>query len=269
MKSASPSRPRVCSCSASSGTVVLIGSDGEPEQRAARGAPGPVLTAGPFHAETPVGWRALDEPSLVTGLALRQAASAAPSGHASDGAVTIGLARRSADNPALLPREFLEALGLRPGVVPKRETVRVGAESWAAYRYAGLDPPGASGPVTAYVVPTDTGVATVACMSPSPEASIAAECRTVADSLTASPPVRAYPLGPSPAYASRLEASLIEAQSCTGGRAGSDAPRDNPAAPSAPRAVDRCCLPEGGTNRSLGSTPARPMLSTTRDWPTR
>jgi serine/threonine protein kinase len=188
--------------------VLVSGSGDKPADRAAKSPAGAELAAGPFRVQSPSGWRELDESPRVTGLKLRKAASAAPGGRAADGTVTVGFAPPSAHNQALLPREFLAALGLREGVVPRHETTHVGKQDWAAYRYAGLDAPGSAGPVTAYVVPTTAGVVTLACRDPSSDVSIDAACRSVAGSLTAAPSVAPYPLGPSDAYAKQLNAAF-------------------------------------------------------------
>ena len=90
--------------------------------------------------------------------------TAAPRRRETGGAVLAGLASRAAHTPALLPDELLDALGLREGVVPEREAVRLGG--LAAYRYEGLRPRGLRRAMTVYAAPTTAGVATLACVAP-------------------------------------------------------------------------------------------------------
>jgi serine/threonine protein kinase len=180
---------------AAAGVVGLVaGGTGEKAAAPAKaGTPAErrVVAAGPVKVHGPPGWRAGEVPP-VPGLALRQAAALAGAG----GAMAAGLT--DATGATLLPfqlRRNLEGGGVRA------DRVRLGDA--AAYRYRDLTLRGADDPVTALVVPTDAGVATVACTGA--EAARRA-CEAAATSLVLD--AKGYALGPSAAYAKRLRATL-------------------------------------------------------------
>ena len=152
----------VLASAAAAAAVVLPGEDEPPPRRDQAAVAPPVpLEAGPVGLTLPAGWQELAVPVAVPGLRLTDGRAAAPP---SGGAVLAGLAPRDAHTPALLSGELLEALGLRSGVVPDREAVRLG--DYAAYRYEGLRPRGLGRAVTVYAAPTTAGVATIACIAP-------------------------------------------------------------------------------------------------------
>jgi hypothetical protein len=110
----------------------------------------------------------------------------------------------AASGPALLPAPLLARL---PGEAPDGEPVRLGRLQ--ALRYEGLAPRGLDGRLQLYAVPTDGGVATVACSAPAGAAgeNFLSDCEGVATTLELAG-AGAYPLGPSPAYARRLRTVL-------------------------------------------------------------
>jgi hypothetical protein len=114
----------------------------------------------------------------------------------------------AADDSTLLPGTLLQALGVDDGDVPDRTPVTLGPDELQAYRYANLEPEGSDRSLTLYVSPNSEGVAAVACLSPPADAeAFAPECEGVADTLqvTAGTP---FPVGPDPAYAKTLGATL-------------------------------------------------------------
>ena len=117
--------------------------------------------------------------------------------------------------PTLLPRTFLARLG---DASPEGETVKVGRLE--AFRYAGLEPRGATGRITAYVAPTTEGIAAVACVAP-PAAftAFAPECERVATTLELSGG-KPLALGPREDYARAARTALGRLDGATGPAAG-------------------------------------------------
>ena len=97
----------------------------------------------------------------------------------------------AATGPTLLPQSFLARLSGTPRPV----AVKLGAVT--AYRYAGLTATGPAQRLTAYVVPTDAGIATIACVGAAAAAS--PDCERIATSLDADPTSASHLIG-TPAY---------------------------------------------------------------------
>ena len=163
-------------------------------------APPVPLEAGPVGLTLPAGWQELAVPVAVPGLRLTDGRAAAPP---SGGAVLAGLAPRDAHTPALLSGELLDALGLRSGVVPDREAVRLG--DYAAYRYEGLRPRGLGRAVTVYAAPTTAGVATIACIAPLTPA----DCERAAETLRVSS-ASGFALGPDRVFGDGVDGVLAQ-----------------------------------------------------------
>jgi len=113
----------------------------------------------------------------------------------------------AATGPTLLPQSFLARLSGTPRPV----AVKLGAVT--AYRYAGLTATGPAQRLTAYVVPTDAGVATIACVGAAAVAS--PDCEQIATSLQLQG-LRAFPLGPSGSYAQALGGALAKLNAAAG-----------------------------------------------------
>jgi hypothetical protein len=104
-----------------------------------------------------------------------------------------------AKGPTLLPRDFAQSAGDK---VSSREPVRLG--SLEGYRYSKLEPDGFSGALNVYVVPTNAGVATVACFAEKGGlTSFAPQCERAATSLKLSG-AEAYGVEPTSDYADRV-----------------------------------------------------------------
>jgi hypothetical protein len=152
----------------------------------------------------PAGYRSL--PSIPsTGLPLTGARALAPEGRTDAPAVVYGvMPTAAAGNSALLPPALLAALGGAPSTVPARTRVTLQTQELRAWRYRRLRPLGSVRELTAYVVPTDAGVATVACVAPPGGAALpAGRCEAIASTLQLRK-ARPYPVGPSEAYAASL-----------------------------------------------------------------
>jgi hypothetical protein len=162
-----------------------------------------VVRAGDVSTRVPADYRRVLAPD-VPGLALGGAPAVAPPGVPGGAAVMIGMT--TSDDPSLLPPAFRRALG----GTPDRTAVRLDDSGLQAYRYAGLRPSYFDGDVRLYVSPTSAGVAVVACVGTS---TAAAALRAACDGAASALAVRAdrrFAVGPDPAYARRLTATLAD-----------------------------------------------------------
>jgi serine/threonine protein kinase len=184
--------------------VVLVGRGGDDPPapaatRAAHVAPtSSTLSAGPLSVRLPAGWgrRAAD---ALGGLELDGAAVAGPPGDGG-GTVVVGLA--ASTSPTLLPDALASS-----APPPAPETLAGGL---SAYRYDGLDLGGGSRAVV-YAVPTEAGVATVACRQPAPaDDAFAAACTGIARSLAVAD-TQVFTAGPSAQYADAVTDAVRDA----------------------------------------------------------
>ena len=178
----------------------LIGSGGgdseEPSEPFTSSA-----SAGTVGLSFPAGWQRVSEPPGIPGMRFDDPLVLEPQGQ---GRARLVAGQVPASGPALLPTQFL---GRLPGGAPTGEPVRL--NRLQALRYEGLTPQGVDGQLQVYAVPTDRGVATVACTAPAGAAGddFRRDCEGVATTLKLAG-ATAYPLGPSPAYARRLRTVL-------------------------------------------------------------
>ena len=157
-------------------------------------------SAGTVGLSFPAGWRRVSEEPGIPGARFDQPVVLAPA----SGRARLVAGQVAATGPALLPAGLLARL---PGGAPDGEPVHLGRLE--ALRYRNLKPRGLDGSLQLYAVPTTRGVATVACTTPAgPEAaSFRGNCESVATSLQLSG-AEPYALGPDPAYARTLSATL-------------------------------------------------------------
>jgi hypothetical protein len=184
--------------------LVLRGGDEPPPPAQAAQAPAPsTLAAGPLSVRLPAGWTRRPHAALGA-LALDGAVVAGPPD--GDGTVVLGVGALS---PTLLPEGLA---GEAPE--PAGETLAGGL---SAYRYDGLDL-GQGSRAVLYAVPTDAGVATVACRQPVPaDEAFARACAGVARSLAITD-AKAYPAGPDARYAAAAGAAVRAANRALGAR---------------------------------------------------
>jgi len=177
-------------------------------------APTSTVTSPDLALRVPHGWSRLKRPPDL-GLPLSHGTAVAPQGR-NGPVVVFGVARgRRASNSALLPAAFLGATGQSTGAAPRRSAVRLPEQNLEAWRYPGLRPIGNARQLTVFTVPTSGGVATVACaLPPAAAAGFAAQCDAIAGTLQLRRG-RAYPIGPSDAYASSLNGTVGELQQTT------------------------------------------------------
>jgi Protein kinase domain len=156
-------------------------------------------STGDVELSFPNSWHRVPAPPSMPALSLTDTIALAPVGAGARAALLAGVT--DASGPTLLPA------GVLASKAPPPTPVMLGTT--AAYRYSNVSVPGFAGPVTVYVVPTTAGVATVVC--PAGGDRVARECAQIADTLRLNS-ATAFPLTPSPAYASALSRTLASLQ---------------------------------------------------------
>ena len=175
--------------------ALLTPSDDDPLSRAARSSPPTPtpapptsgLTAGPLAVRVPAGWSASTGAKAPDGLRLDGVIRATPP---EGGDVVVGMAPSASTTFALLPAGLVD-----DDAVPERSEVDLGGARGYLY-------PALPGGMTAYVVPTDEGVATIACEDP-----VTSACQSVADTLTIDG-ATVLALGPDPRFGKAIDAVL-------------------------------------------------------------
>ena len=174
---------------ASVAAVVLLGGGGEPAAAPAdKSAPDQTLSAGPLSITAPGDWDVRRDATAPAGLELDEAAGVTPPG---GGAVTLGMAPAATTTHALLPPDLLAEGGEAP------ERTEVGLGDARAFRYDALP-----GGLRAFVVPTEDGVATIACEPPVTDA-----CDQIASTLKVPEVV---PLGPDQDLAAEVREGMTD-----------------------------------------------------------
>ena len=134
-------------------------------------------SAGDLSLSFPAGWRRVTEAPNVPGMRFSQPIVLSPSGPRG---ARLNAGMVDASGPTLLPPGFRSRLSRQP---PGDDRVKLGRLQ--AFRYADLEARGLEGRVTVYSAHASSGVATVACSTPSSGASSSflAECEQVAGTL--------------------------------------------------------------------------------------
>jgi hypothetical protein len=147
----------------------------------------------------PTRWERGDPPQ-IPGLEFANPIAVGPRGQASNRLVA-GVV--DASGSTLLPAAFVKTLGAEPG---RNDTVKLG--DYQAYRYRNLDPGGFTPALTIYTVPTDKGVATVACTADQAQAAqFLAECERAASTLKLDG-AKPFELGPGAEYVKVLNDTI-------------------------------------------------------------
>jgi hypothetical protein len=181
----------------------LVGSSGSKDSEAP--ANNSSASAGPLTVTFPDTWQKASAPP-IPGLTFKDPISLAPKGGPAVGAMTTGMV--SASDPTLLPVTFKKQLS---GGAPKGEPVQLG--DLKAYRYTGLKPKNYPQDLTVYTVPTDAGVATVACSASAAQGqSFLPECERAASTLTLSG-TKATELGIPASYVNTVNGAIKTMQS--------------------------------------------------------
>jgi hypothetical protein len=163
---------------------------------------------GALQVSFPSGWHTGADTAVIPGLRLQSAVGLTDG----DGASFLAGTVTSVNGPALLPAALQSHIS---GGRSAADTVLLG--SLRASRYAGLAVKGVPGPVTLYVLPTSSGVATLACViGRDPRAGAATQCAQIAATLRLHG-TRALSLAPSPAYARAVGGALQTLRAATQG----------------------------------------------------
>jgi serine/threonine-protein kinase len=182
----------------------LVGSSGSSGTEAP--ANNSSASAGALTITFPDSWERVESAPPIPGLTFKDPISVSPQGGPAVGAMTAGMT--SASDPSLLPATFTKSLGGGP---PKGDPVSLG--DLEALRYSDLKPNNYPQQLTVYAVPTDSGVATVACSASAAQAaSFLPECERAASTLTLSG-TEAVDLGIPDAYTKALNATVTRLQS--------------------------------------------------------
>jgi serine/threonine-protein kinase len=181
----------------------LVGSSGS----SGSGAPAnnSSASAGALTITFPDTWERVESAPPIPGLTFRDPISVAPKGGPAVGALTAGMT--TASDPSLLPATFKKGLS---DPQPKGDPVSLG--DLEALRYSGLKPNNYPQQLTVYAVPTDSGVATIACSASAAEAaSFLPECERAASTLTLSG-TEAVDLGVPATYTKALDSAMQRLQ---------------------------------------------------------
>src|SRR4051794_22033811 len=182
----------------------LVGSSGSSGKKTP--ANNSSASAGPLTVTFPDTWQKVDSAPPIPGLTFKDPIYVAPKGGPAVGVMTTGMV--SASDPTLLPTSFKKQL---TGGAPKGEPVQLG--DLKAYRYTGLKPKNYPQDLTVYTVPTDAGVATVACSASAAQAqSFLPECERSASTLTLSG-TKATELGIPASYVKSVNSAITTMES--------------------------------------------------------
>jgi serine/threonine-protein kinase len=184
--------------------IVLGGGDGSDPPKPPQPTPAAPkqATAAGIGVRHPATWQPTEAgPDALPGTDAKWPIALAPPGAAEGTRVLAG--RLPSEGPALLPKDLVAAL---PGEPPAPTPVRLGKVD--ALRYTGLAPRGSDRRADVYVVPTSSGVVTLACVaSGTPSAAFAADCERIVESLAISDG-DVYALGPDREFAKRLNGAM-------------------------------------------------------------
>src|SRR4051794_15574177 len=177
----------------------LVGSSGSSKEEAP--ANNSSASAGALTITFPDTWERVQSAPPIPGLTFKDPISVSPKGGPAVGALTAGMT--SASDPSLLPISFKKTL---PDQNPKGDPVALG--DLEALRYTGLKPNNYPQQLTVYAVPTDSGVATIACSAAAAQAaSFLPECERAASTLTLSG-TEAVDLGIPGSYVKALNSAM-------------------------------------------------------------
>ena len=192
--------------------------------------------------QVPAGWSDGGDAPQIPGLV-----DATSAGGPKGGAVVFGKADDTAANSTLLADD----LRASAGALPEKTTVDIGGGAQAA-RYANLNI-GDGKTATVYAVPTDAGVATLACTADEKT------CETIASSLEIKEGTP-FPIGPSQEYATDVEgilAKLEKAEKSAASRLSAARQRTSQAA-----ATSRLAAAYGAAAAALGKLDVSPADAT-------
>jgi hypothetical protein len=162
-------------------------------------------SAGSLTITFPDTWQKVDSAPPIPGLTFKDPVAVTPKGGPAEGSLQAGTVTGA--DATLLPATFKKAL---ESPAPKGDPVKLGDVQ--AYRYSDLKVKSYPQQLTLYAVPTDAGVATVACSASAAEAaSFLPECERAASTLTLSG-ATAFDLGVPEAYAGDVNDAITNLQ---------------------------------------------------------
>ena len=203
----------------------------------------------------PSSWQRSDEAPSIPGFEFTNPITVGPQNQPNNRMVT-GLVE--ATGPTLLPAAFVKSLGADP---ERTDTVRLG--DLQAYRYRNLDPGGFNPALTLYAVPTDKGVATVACTADQAQAAqFLPACERAASTLELEG-AKPFDLGLGRDYVKRLNGTLSRLQRARDG--GFRALRSAKTPDQQGRAAGNISRAYSGAARSLSRAAAPPQTASAND----
>ena len=203
----------------------------------------------------PSSWERTDQVPKVPGFEFTNPIVVGPSGQADNRLVT-GLV--DASGPTLLPAAFVKSLGADPD---RTDTVRLG--ELQAYRYRNLDPSNFNPALTLYAVPTDKGIATIACQAdPAQAARFLPECERAASTLKLEG-AKPFDLGPGRDYVERVNGTLDRLQRARGAGIAALKRAKTPAQQA--RAAENVARAYDAAAKALLRAPVSPQVASTND----
>jgi hypothetical protein len=157
-------------------------------------------TAGTLELSFPDTWDTSQEGPGFASLAFRDAIRLAPSDTGAGAGLAAGQSR--ATGATLVPPAFAASL---QGDLPKAEEVTLG--DLEALQYSGLSLAGSGEAASLFAVPTNKGIATVACAAGQGGSAVIGQCEAIATTLKLVG-ATAFPLGPSEQVAEALNGAI-------------------------------------------------------------
>ena len=203
----------------------------------------------------PSSWERVDQVPELPGFEFTNPIVVGPKGQADNRLVT-GLV--DASGPTLLPAAFVKALGADPN---RTDTVRLG--DLQAYRYRNLDPSNFNPALTLYAVPTDKGIATIACQAdPATATRFMPECERAASTLKLEG-AQPYDLGPGREYVDTVNGTLDKLQSARTRQVAALKSAKTPAQQA--KAAGNIARAYDGAAKTLSKAPVSPQVASVND----
>ena len=230
----------------------LVGSSGGGGEEQPQGTSS--AQSGAITITYPSSWQRTDAPE-IPGVEFTNPITVGPPNQPNN-RLTTGMV--DASGPSLLPAAFVKTLGTEPD---RTDTVRLG--DLQAYRYRNLDPGGFNPALTLYAVPTDKGVATVACIADQAQAAqFLPECERAASTLELEG-AEPFDLGLGRDYVTRLNTTMERLQKARD--AGYRALRSARTPEQQGRAAGAVSRAYAGAARSLSRARVSPQAASSND----
>ena len=231
----------------------LVGSSGS-DKKSDVPANNSSASAGSLTITFPDSWSKVDSAPPIPGITFKDPITIAPKGGPAVGALTAGTV--TAADATLLPASFKKSL---ESPAPKGDPVKLGDVQ--AYRYTDLKPKSYPQQLTLYAVPTDAGVATVACSASAAQAAdFLPQCERAASTLTLSG-ATAFDLGVPKDYADSVSGAITKLQSSRKSALGRLKAAKTPSAQAG--AARQAASAYGAAAKSVAGAKAPPQLEQT------